>query len=278
MKQIPSHVFRGYDLRGVVGKELDEENVEILGKAYATWLLNRRIYDCVVGFDSRKSSPLFRDCLVRGLTGSGITVYDIGMTLSQIAYFAQYVFRTRGMVMITASHNPKEYNGFKFAIGYSETMLTEDILEFRDLVKSNKFIKKSPLGKWIKKDVFPEYLRDLFRRVDSIRKFKVVVDACAATSGLFMPRIFKQAGCQVIEQNTKIDPEFPVGVADPTESKVQNRLAERVKKERADIGFSYDTDGDRIGVVDNKGNLVWNDVLLSLFSQDILYLLPGRAK
>jgi len=275
MKQIPSHVFRGYDLRGVVGKELDEENVEILGKAYATWLLNRRIYDCVVGFDSRKSSPLFRDCLVRGLTGSGITVYDIGMTLSQIAYFAQYVFRTRGMVMITASHNPKEYNGFKFAIGYSETMLTEDILEFRDLVKSNKFIKKSPLGKWIKKDVFPEYLRDLFRRVDSIRKFKVVVDACAATSGLFMPRIFKQAGCQVIEQNTKIDPEFPVGVADPTESKVQNRLAERVKKERADIGFSYDTDGDRIGVVDNKGNLVWNDVLLSLFSQDILYLLPG---
>jgi len=275
MKQIPSHVFRGYDLRGVVGKELDEENVEILGKAYATWLLNRRIYDCVVGFDSRKSSPLFRDCLVRGLTGSGITVYDIGMTLSQIAYFAQYVFRTRGMVMITASHNPKEYNGFKFAIGYSETMLTEDILEFRDLVKSNKFIKKSPLGKWIKKDVFPEYLKDLFRRVDSIRKFKVVVDACAATSGLFMPRIFKQAGCQVIEQNTKIDPEFPVGVADPTESKVQNRLAERVKKERADIGFSYDTDGDRIGVVDNKGNLVWNDVLLSLFSQDILYLLPG---
>src|SRR3990172_4625053 len=136
MTTIPDHVFRGYDLRGLVDKELDEENVEVLGRGYATWLLQRRIYDCVVGYDCRLSSPSFRDAMVKGLTESGITVYDIGMTLSQICYFAQYYFRTRGMVMITASHNPKEFNGFKFGIGYSETMLTTDIIEFRELAKS----------------------------------------------------------------------------------------------------------------------------------------------
>lgn len=276
MKQIPDNVFRGYDLRGLVGLELDEERVEVLGRAYATWLLKRRIYDCVVGYDSRTSSPSFHSAMVKGLTRSGITVYDIGITLSQIAYFSQYYFRTRGMVMITASHNAKEYNGFKFATGYSETMLTSDIMAYKNLVNSGKFLKKSGEGIVIKKDIFKEYEDDLFRRIDKLDKFKIVVDSCAATTGLFLPHIFRRAGCEVIEQNTKLDGEFPVGIADPTETNVQKRLADRVILEKADLGFSYDTDGDRIGIVDNKGNFVWNDVFLSLLSQDILHYLPGR--
>ncbi len=271
----PDHVFRGYDLRGVVGTDLNEARVENLGKAYATWLLQRRIFDCVLGYDSRLSSPSFRDAMVKGLTESGITVYDIGMTLSQICYFAQYYFRTRGMVMITASHNPKEFNGFKFGIGYSETMLTTDIVEFRELAKSGKFVSRKPKGKHIKKDVTEDYLNDIIRRVDKIGHFKVVVDSCAATTGIFLPKLFRMLGCEVIEQNTKIDGNFPVGVADPTEREVQERLARRVVKEKADIGFSYDTDGDRLGAVDEKGNLIWNDTLVSLFSKDILDFLPG---
>lgn len=272
---IPSHVFRGYDLRGLVGSELNIKNVEILGKAYATYLLKRRIYDCVVGYDCRLSSPSFRDALVKGLTESGITVYDIGITLSQICYFAQYYFRTRGMVMITASHNPKEYNGFKFGTGYSETMLTDDIIQFRDLANSNIFIKISPKGKHIKKDVRQIYYEDLMRRVGPIKKFKVVVDACAATPGLFLPDILRMVGCEVVEQNTKPDGNFPVGTPDPTEKEVQERLARRVVTEKADLGFSYDADGDRIGVVDGKGNLIWNDTLMALYSKDILDFLPG---
>ncbi len=275
MNKIPDHVFRGYDLRGVVGSELDEENVLLLAKGYATWLLQRRVYDCVIGFDSRESSPKFRDVFLKGLTESGVTVYDIGMTLSQICYFAQYYFRTRGMVMITASHNPKEYNGFKFATGFSSTMETDEVIEFRELVKSGKFVIKSPVGKHVKKDVFPIYLEDLLKKVSKIRKFKVVVDSCAATTGLFLPEILRRVGCEVVEQNTKPDSAFPVGVADPTEKEVQERLAARVIKERADIGFSYDTDGDRIGIVDGEGGLIWNDVLVSLFSKDILDFLPG---
>lgn len=273
--QIPDHVFRGYDLRGVVDKDLNPENVEVLGRGYATWLLQRRVYDCVVGYDCRISSPSYRDALVKGLTESGITVYDIGMTLSQISYFAQYFFRTRGMVMITASHNPKEYNGFKFGTGYSETMLTEDIKAFRDLVKSGKFLTRSPKGQHIQKDIKEDYITDIFRRVGEIGKFKVVVDSCAATTGIFLPDVLRKAGCTVIEQNTKPDGTFPVGTPDPTERDVQERLAKRVVEEKADLGFSYDCDGDRVGIVDGNGGLIWNDTLVSLYSKDILEYLPG---
>lgn len=275
--QIPNHVFRGYDLRGVVGPDLDEQRVELLGKSYASWLLSRNVTDCVVGYDSRESSPSFHKALIKGLTDSGITVYDIGITLSQIAYFAQYYFRTRGMVMITASHNPREYNGFKFGTGYSETMVTEEIIEFRELTKSGNFVTRSPKGKVIKKDIFPIYMEDLFRRVGKIKKMKVVVDSCAATTGLFLPKILKKAGCTVIEQNTKIDSSFPVGVADPTEKEVLERLAKRVIKEKADLGFAYDTDGDRVGIVDEDGKMIWNDTLVSLFAIDIIESLP-KAK
>lgn len=272
---IPDHVFRGYDLRGLVGKELTPENVEYLARGYATWLLRRRVFDCVVGFDCRLSSPSFRDAVVKGLTESGITVYDIGMTLSQISYFAQYVFRTRGLVMITASHNPKEYNGFKFGSGFSETMVTDEIIELRELVKSGKFISKIPKGEYIQKDIFGEYIDDLLRRVGPIKNFKVVVDACAATPGLFLPKILRRVGCEVVEQNTKPDGNFPVGTPDPTEREVQERLAKRVVAEKADLGFTYDCDGDRVGIVDGEGGLIWNDTFVSLCSIDVLDYLPG---
>lgn len=275
MITIPDHVFRGYDLRGLVDKELTPENVELLGRGYATWLLERRIYDCVVGYDCRLSSPIFRNAIVKGLTDSGITVFDIGMTLSQIAYFACYYFRTRGMVMITASHNPKEYNGFKFGTGYSETMLTEDIIAFRDLVKSGKFVSRAPKGKYIQKDIKQDYIDDLKRRVDVIGKYKVVVDSCSATTGIYLPDILRSFGCEVIEQNTKPDGNFPSGTPDPTEREVQERLAKRVVAEKANLGFSYDCDGDRIGIVDEDGSLIWNDTLVSLYAKDILEFLPG---
>lgn len=275
MTDIPDHVYRGYDLRGLVNKELTVENVEILAKGYATWLLQRRIFDCVVGYDCRLSSESFRDAVVKGLTESGINVFDIGMTLSQISYFAQYYFRCRGMVMITASHNPKEYNGFKFGTGFSETMLTDQIHNLRDIVKSGKFISRPRKGTYTQKDIKSDYVNDLFRRVGEIGKFKVVVDSCAATTGVFLPDILRQAGCEVIEQNTKPDGNFPVGTPDPTEREVQVRLAKRVVAEKADLGFSYDCDGDRVGIVDGAGNLIWNDVFVSICAQDILDYLPG---
>ncbi|OGK23598.1 hypothetical protein A3A46_04685 [Candidatus Roizmanbacteria bacterium RIFCSPLOWO2_01_FULL_37_13] len=275
MTVVADHIYRGYDIRGLVGSELNEETVSLLAKGYATWLLQRKIYDCVLGYDCRLSSPKFRDIFAKELTEAGITVYDIGLTLSQICYFACYYFRTRGMVMITASHNPKEYNGFKFGTGYSETMLTEDIHEFRNLVKSGKFVRRSPKGKHLKEDIKKVYEDDLLRRIDPIKKFKVVVDSCNGVAGIYLPDILRKVGCEVIEQNTKPDGNFPSGTPDPTERIVQERLAKRVVAEKADLGFSYDTDGDRIGVVDEEGNLIWNDTLVALYAKDILSSLPG---
>lgn len=276
VNSFPSHIFRGYDLRGVVEKELTDDFVADLAKGYATWLLQRRIFDCTIGYDCRLSSEHFHDIMVRELREAGITVFDIGMTLSQIVYFSAYYFRTRGYIMITASHNPKEYNGVKLGVGYSETMVTEEILQYRDIVQSKKFLTRTPKGQHIKKDIFPEYMDDLARRIEPLKKkFKVVVDSCAATTGIFLPAFLRKMGCEVIEQNTKPDGNFPVGTPDPTEREVQERLAKRVKTEHADIGFSYDADGDRLGVVDNNGGLLWNDVLVSIFAKDVLEYLPG---
>lgn len=273
--KIPDHVFRGYDLRGIAGDELTKENVKELGKAYATWLIQRNIPDCVVGYDCRTSGPDLRDALVEGLTQSGINVIDIGMTLTQIAYFSQYLFRTRGMVMITASHNPMEYNGFKMGTGYSETMLTEDVVNFKNLYKSGKFESLSTKGSYKKEDVKQIYINDVIRHTGKVQNFKVVVDSCAATTGVYLPDLLRQAGCEVIEQNTDPDGNFPVGTPDPTEKEVLERLAKRVVEEKADLGFAYDADGDRMGVVDEKGNLVWNDTLCAIYAKDILSRLPG---
>ena len=275
MLHVPPVIFRGYDLRGLVDKELTDDTVAALAKGYATWLLQRRIYDCVVGYDCRLSSPRFSNIIVHELTEASINVYDIGMTLSQISYFAQYYFRSKGLIMITASHNPKEYNGMKLGVGFSETMITEEIVGFRDLVNSGKFQTRKNKGKHVVEDVFPAYLEDLKRRTGEIKHFKIVVDSCAATTGIFLPKILREFGCEVIEQNTKPDGNFPVGTPDPTENDVQQRLAKRVREENADLGFSYDADGDRLGVVDNEGNLLWNDTLVSLFAKDVLDFLPG---
>lgn len=273
--KIPSHIFRGYDIRAIAEDELTNQNVEAIMRGYATYLLSRRIYDTVVGYDNRVSTPRIHNVAVQTLLDCGITVYDIGLSLSQITYFASYYFRTKGLVMITASHNPAEYNGFKLGTGYSSTMETDEIVDLKNIVQKGTFSKRAQKGHHVKKDIFSEYMSDLIRRVDKIRTFKIVVDSCNGSTGPFLPKILKQVGCKVIEQNTTPDGTFPLGTPDPTEKVVQERLAKRVVAENADVGFSYDTDGDRIGIVDHKGSLIWNDTLVALFAKDILEYLPG---
>jgi phosphomannomutase/phosphoglucomutase len=156
-------------------------------------------------------------------------------------------------------------------------MVTEELADLRELTKSGNFVIAKQPGKYIKQDITNEYIADVLRMVGPVGKFKVVVDGCAATPGLFLPEILRRAGCEVIEQNTTPDGNFPVGVPDPTEEAVQKRLADRVVKEGADVGFSYDCDGDRMGVVDGRGGFIWNDTLVSLYSKDILEYNPGAT-
>jgi phosphomannomutase/phosphoglucomutase len=274
-KNIPDHIFRGYDLRGLVDKDLSEKAMEFLGRGYATFLSRRRINESVVGSDNRLTSDIYRKAFIRGLRDCGINVIDFGLGLSQIMYFAQYQYKSKGGCFITASHNPKEFNGMKLATGFSQTMVTEEIQEFKKITKSGKYIKAKKKGSYKKENVFPAYKADLLKRVSIGKKFRVVVDGCNAPGGLFVPNILREAGCQVVEQNCNLDGNFPSGNPDPTEKAVQERLAKGVIKAKADMGFSYDVDGDRMGIVDEEGNLIWNDTLVAIFAMDILDYLPG---
>lgn len=269
------HLFRGYDLRGVANEDLDEERLEVLGCAYATFLYKRRIWEVVVGRDNRLTSEAYSKAFIKGLLDSGIDVVDIGLSLAQIVYFSQYYLRFKGAAMITASHNPAQYNGLKLALGFSDTLTTPEIQELKAIAQGGEFKKYERRPSHRQEDVFPAYKKDVLRRTGAIRNFKVVVDTINGTAGMFLPEILREAGCEVIEQNTNLDGSFPLGTADPTEREVQERLAERVVKEGADLGLSYDTDGDRMGIVDENGRLIWNDTLVALFAQDVLEFMPG---
>jgi len=270
---INPQIFRGYDIRGVANQDLSEDAMYTLGRAYATYLKQRRISESTVGRDNRLTGEDYAKAFIAGLNDGGVNTIDLGLSLSQIVYFSCYEYKTKGSAMISASHNPKDFNGLKLGTGYSETMVTEDIKYFQEIVAKKEF--STGQGTNRSEDVYPSYLKHLVKHFSLAKKWKVVVDACNTTSGKFYPDIFRTAGCEVIEQNCTLDGNFPLGVPDPTEIEVLDRLAAGVKKHQADIGFAYDTDGDRMAVVDEKGQVLWMDTIVALFAQDILDFLPG---
>ncbi len=273
--KVNPYIFRGYDLRGLVGKDLSPELAEHLGKAFGTYLKRRGISDAVVGNDSRATGPEYSQAIIKGLSWAGINVVDIGLNLVGTFYWSQYYLKRAGGVYVSASHNPPEFNGFKFACGYSETLVSEGIQELRRMVEAEDYEQASVAGRAEKQDIRPEYIADLLKRLKVSKKFKVVVDPGCTTAGSIAPDLLRQAGCEVIEYNTKVDSSFPLGVADPTEVSVVKRLSKEVLEAGADIGFTYDADGDRIGIVDEKGGIIWNDVLVALFAVDVLKDHPG---
>ncbi|MBT3249205.1 MAG: phosphomannomutase/phosphoglucomutase [Candidatus Pacebacteria bacterium] len=275
VNNINPHIFRGYDIRGVMDKDLNEDVYYTLGRAYATFLQQRRIQEAVVGHDNRNNCVEYSKAYMAGLNDGGIDTIFIGYSLSQIVYFSSYAFLTKGSTMITASHNPADYNGLKIGVGYSDTMITEEIQQIRKLVEVGKFYEAEKKGSSRDYDLFPEYKKDLLKYFKLQRKWKVVVEACNTVSGMFYPDIFRSAGCEVIEQNTELDGNFPLGAPDPTEAEVLERLSKRVKKEDADIGFAYDTDGDRMAVVDENGKVLWMDTIVAIFAKDVLDFIPG---
>ncbi len=275
VKDIDPVVFRGYDIRGLVDDQLNEDVYYTFGRAYATWLNSYRINECSVGHDVRLNSRGYAEAFIAGLNDGGINSVYIGETLTPISYFSNYELKTRGAAMITASHNPKEYNGLKLSTGYSETMLTHEIQRFRDICKAGDFTEPAKKGTNRTVDIFPAYSETVNKFFDIPRHYKIVIDGCCTGSGHKYAEILRKAGMEVIEQNCEPDGNFPMGQPDPTEVVVLNRLGERVKKEGADIGFAYDADGDRIAVVDENGNPLWMDVIIAIYSESILRRLPN---
>ena len=271
--QVNPQMFRGYDLRGVAGKDLNPEIVEHLGKAYGAFLLKNNINKAVVGRDCRLTSESYSQAIIKGLLASGIDVVDIGLALAGTIYWAQYYFKAEGCVSVSASHNPAEYNGFKFGTGYSRTMVENEIQELRKIVEQDNFI--SGQGNLTEKNITEIYFADLAKRFPNLNKFKVVVDPSRSTPGAFVPELLKKVGCEVIESNCELDGSFPAGTPDPTEKQVAERLSKKILAEKADLGFSYDSDGDRLGVVDDKGTALWNDLIVALFAASAIKKTAG---
>jgi phosphomannomutase/phosphoglucomutase len=275
--KVNPYIFRGYDLRGLVGEDLSPELALHLGRAFGTYLTRRGIREAVVGRDCRETSPEYSRQLIKGLNEVGVDVVDIGMLLVGMFYWSQYFLKRRGGVYVSASHNPPEYNGFKFANDYSETLVSDGMQELRRLVEQDDYdLADKPAGH-SQRDIRQDYYDDIIRRLKPARKLKVLIDPSNTTGGDSAPELFRQAGCEVIERNCKVDPSFPLGIADPTESRVVERLSREVVEAGADVGFTFDSDGDRIGIVDEKGGIIWNDVLLEIFVKDVLKDHPGAT-
>ncbi|NMC36353.1 phosphomannomutase/phosphoglucomutase [Candidatus Beckwithbacteria bacterium] len=272
---VPSHIFRGYDIRAIAETELTDENVQLIMKAYATFLYRRQIRRVTIGHDNRLSGPRIHATAIKQLVDCGFEVIDIGLTLSQIIYFSSYHYLSKAGIMVTASHNPKEYNGFKLGVGYSDTLIGEEVQEIRRLAQEEEFEDWDQKGSVRQDDVYPAYEKYLLNLIPVSKKYTIVVDTCNSTPGAFIPKLLRAQGHTVIEQNTKLDGNFPSGTPDPTERENLERLSEGILKAKADAGFSYDADGDRLGIVDNKGRTVWNDNLVSLFAKDVIKHLPG---
>jgi phosphomannomutase/phosphoglucomutase len=270
---INPYIFRGYDLRGIAGKDLNPEIVEWLGRAYGTFLLKRGFNKVVVGHDCRLTSEAYSNAIIEGILSTGVDVVDIGLSLAGIIYWAQYYFDAPGCVLVSASHNPAQYNGFKFGTGFSQSMMSEEIQELRQIAEKGEFNQGE--GKLEKKDIRDNYFDDLIKRFPLPLKFKVVVDPGHSTPGAFVPPLLQKIGCEVVASNCELDGTFPLGTPDPTEKDVAERLAKKVLANKADLGFSYDPDGDRIGVVDERGQVLWNDILVALFAADALQRNPG---
>lgn len=263
-------IFRGYDLRGLVDVDLSPELAEHLGKAFGTYLARQGTNKAVVSRDCRLTSPTYSEALTKGLVWAGIEIVDIGLQLVGTFYWAQHNLKIPGGVYVSASHNPPQYNGFKFANGYSETLVSDGMKTLLRMVETEDYVEGKKPGRVKYQDILPAYYEDLLKRLPLSKKLKVAIDPSATTAGAVVPELLRQAGCQVNEYNTEVDPTFPLGIADPTEISVMNRLSREVVEAGADIGLTYDADGDRIGIVDEKGGIIWNDVLVALFAMDVL--------
>jgi phosphomannomutase/phosphoglucomutase len=262
-------VFREYDIRGLAEKDFDKEFALLLGKVHGTAIAEQGGTRVTVGRDCRATSDSYAEAVIAGMAACGLHVYDIGVCPTPLLYFSLFHLGVDGGIQVTASHNPSEYNGFKLCAGKS-TIYGEQIQEVRVRMERGEF-RDRPGGKVERYAIVPPYHDHLLRDLPKLaRPLKVVVDAGSGVAGPVAPPIFRQLGCTVWEIACTPDARFPIHHPDPTVPENLQMLIDKVREEEADLGIAYDGDADRIGAVDEKGNILWGDELLILFARDVL--------
>jgi phosphomannomutase/phosphoglucomutase len=269
---IDASIFRAYDIRGVVNQTLTVDAVKQIGRAIGSEALQRGRQTVVVGRDGRLSGPALSEALIAGLTETGCNVQDIGVAPTPILYFAANYLDTQTGVMVTGSHNPPEYNGLKIMID-GETLSGESIQQLRERIEIENFIAGAGRVETI--NVVPDYIERIRSDVKIPRQLKVVVDCGNGVAGAVAPRLLRELGCEVTELFCEVDGNFPNHHPDPSKPENLKDLIAVVRQQQADIGLAFDGDGDRLGVVNTEGSIIWPDRILMLFAGDILERNPG---
>lgn len=269
------NIFREYDIRGIVGEQLTDETVAILGKAIGTFFNQNGAKRVAIGFDARQSSPRFRDLLVKGFVETGVDAVLIGKVPTPVLYHTVFTRAVDGGVMITGSHNPPDHNGFKICLG-KQTLYGSQIQEIKQIALSGEFTAGAGTTEEI--EVLPAYEADIVSKVNlGNRKLKVVVDGGNGMGGVTGVPVYEQLGCELIKLFTEPDSNFPNHHPDPTVEENMQDAIEAVKETGADLAIAFDGDGDRIGVVDETGRIIWGDELMVLLSREILKTNQGAT-
>lgn len=271
---INPEVFREYDVRGIVDKDLNFDFVYDLGRAIGTYAIPRGVRTMTLGMDCRLSSPEYHDTINKGITSTGINIIDVGLCATPMLYFSIRHCNVEGGVMVTGSHNPPEFNGFKICVG-PDTIHGRDIQELRKIMEGGKYTTGK--GNSHSADISTPYEEYLFNNVKIKEGLNIVVDGGNGVGGIFALPLFKRFGCHVTDIYCNPDGRFPNHFPDPTIPENLTELIALVKEKKAAVGIAYDGDADRIGVITDRGDVLWGDVLLLLFSRFILQKLPGSA-
>jgi phosphomannomutase / phosphoglucomutase len=275
MATLSPTIFREYDIRGLAGRDLTEESVHLVGKALGTRIREAGGRRAAVGRDARLSGPAFARAMISALRSTGVDVLDLGVVPTPLTYFAAHTAGVDGICMITGSHNPPEYNGLKIGLG-SATFHGEEIQALRRLAESGPFATGS--GSVAPYDVVTPYRAHVKENIRlGGRRLKVVVDAGNGTGGFVAVPLFESLGVDVVPLFVEMDGAFPNHHADPTVEKNLEDLKAKVRETGADLGVAYDGDADRLGAVDEKGNVLWGDQIMILFSRALLAEHPGAA-
>ena len=272
-KEINREIFRAYDIRGLVDKDFDEGWVELLGRACGTYFLQNGYQQAVVGHDCRESSPAYQKRLVNGLLSTGVDVIFLNMVATPVFYYAVKTLNRHAGVMITASHNPAEFNGFKVWAGDS-TIHTTEIQRLYAIMADGVFVQGQGVASEL--DILPDYLENVSSQVTLKHPLRVVVDGGNGSAGPACVELLSRVGAEVIPLYCEPDGRFPNHHPDPTVRKNIEKLSATVVEQNAHFGVGLDGDGDRIGVVNEKGELLFGDQLLAIYAREVLSHLPGK--
>ena len=276
MSKVAPEIFKAYDIRGIVGKSLTPDTVELIGKALGTAAKRRGGTHMTIGRDGRLSGPSFGQALARGIQSTGINVIDIGMVATPMVYFGAFHFNTESGVMITGSHNPPDYNGIKMVI-QGETLALDKIQALKRAIDANDFetVDKDKAGSYETRDLADAYIARIVGDAKMKRPMKIVVDCGNGAPGAYAPRLFRAMGCEVIELFCEVDGTFPNHHPDPAQPKNLQDVIRTLKETDAELGLAFDGDGDRLGVVTKDGEIIYPDRQLMLFAADVLSRVPG---